>query len=109
MKHAITVDFGSTFTKIVVIDLEEREILLSDRVASSVGTDAAIGLNRCFQLAETVIGHEAFEKAVKLASSSAAGGLRMSVIGLTNSLSTLAGNQQLLAPVEKSLRITAVL
>ncbi|MFR1723241.1 glutamate mutase L [Emergencia timonensis] len=91
MKHAITVDFGSTFTKIVVIDLEEREILLSDRVASSVGTDAAIGLNRCFQLAETVIGHEAFEKAVKLASSSAAGGLRMSVIGLTNSLSTLAG------------------
>ena len=38
MKHAITVDFGSTFTKIVVIDLEgEREILLSDRVASSVG------------------------------------------------------------------------
>ena len=31
------------------------------------------------------------KKAVKLASSSAAGGLRMSVIGLTNSLSTLAG------------------
>lgn len=91
MKHAITVDFGSTFTKIVVIDLEEREILLSDRVPSSVGTDAAIGLNRCFQLAESVIGHEAFEKAVKLASSSAAGGLRMSVIGLTDSLSTLAG------------------
>ena len=55
MKHAITVDFGSTFTKIVVIDLEEREISLSDRVASSVGTDAAIDLNRCFQLAETVI------------------------------------------------------
>ena len=66
MKHAITVDFGSTFTKIVVIDLEEREILLSDRVASSVGTDAAIGLNRCFQLAETVIGHEAFEKSSKI-------------------------------------------
>lgn len=91
MKHAITVDFGSTFTKIVVIDLAEREIVLSDKVPSSVGTDASIGLKRCFQLAKTAIGQEGFKDAVKLASSSAAGGLRMSVIGLTNSLSTLAG------------------
>lgn len=91
MKHVITVDFGSTFTKIVVIDLAERKILLSDKVPSSVGTDASIGLKQCFKLAKAVIGEEAFENAAKLASSSAAGGLRMSVIGLTRSLSTLAG------------------
>lgn len=91
MDHVITVDFGSTFTKVVVIDLAKREILLSDKVPSSVGTDAAIGLNQCFALAKLVLSEKEFEKAVKLASSSAAGGLRMAVIGLTDSLSTLAG------------------
>lgn len=91
MKHAITVDFGSTFTKIVVVDLSEKEILLSDKVPSSVGTDASIGLQQCFELARTVISKEEFDTATKLASSSAAGGLRMSVIGLTKSLSTLGG------------------
>ena len=97
MRHVITVDFGSTFTKIVVIDVEKRKILLSGKVPSSVGTDASIGLEHCFELAKTVISEKEFENALKLASSSAAGGLRMSVIGLTNSLSTLAGGSAALS------------
>ena len=91
MKHVIAVDFGSTFNKIVVMDITERKLLLSGKVPSSVGIDASIGLKKCFELAKTVMSKEQFNNATKLASSSAAGGLRMSVIGLTDSLSTLAG------------------
>ncbi|MCD8139553.1 MAG: glutamate mutase L [Planctomycetaceae bacterium] len=90
MKYALTVDFGSTFAKIVVVDLAERRIVLSDTVPSSVGTDATIGMRQCFDLAKEAIGPAEFAKARKLASSSAAGGLRMAVSGLTGSLSTPA-------------------
>ena len=91
MKHVITVDFGSTFTKIVVINMDNRKVLLSEKVPSSVSIDASIALKKCFELAKTVISEDELNNATKLASSSAAGGLRMSVIGLTDSLSTLAG------------------
>lgn len=91
MRYALAVDFGSTFTKLVIADLENREVVHSDKVPSTVGTDAAIGMNRCFDIAREKIGDEEFDKALKLASSSAAGGLRMAVIGLTKSLSYMAG------------------
>jgi len=91
MNYVITIDFGSTFTKIVVVSLAEKKIILSDKVASTVGIDATICLNQCYELARTVLSEEEFQNAKKLASSSAAGGLRMAVIGLTKSLSTLAG------------------
>lgn len=91
MEHIIAVDFGSTFTKIVVIDLVAKKIILSDKEPSTVGSDATICLNKCFARAKTVLSEAEFANAKKLASSSAAGGLRMSVVGLTKSLSTLAG------------------
>lgn len=91
MKYVIAIDFGSTFTKMVIIDQENRQVIHSDKTPSTVGTDAAIGMNHCFAIARRVIGDTAFDKARKLASSSAAGGLRMAVIGLTRSLSLMAG------------------
>lgn len=91
MRNVIAVDFGSTFTKVVVIDATDKKILLTEKVPSTVSTDASISLKECFKLAKTVISDEEFDNAVKLASSSAAGGLRMSVVGLTDLLSTLAG------------------
>ena len=91
MKYVIAIDFGSTFTKIVIIDREQKKVIHSDKTPSTVGTDAAIGMNRCFAIARNIIGEEEFSMAMKIASSSAAGGLRMAVIGLTRSLSLMAG------------------
>lgn len=91
MRHVITIDFGSTFTKVAVTDLIARKIILTDKVPSTVGSDARIGMRQCFDLAERVLEKKNFQKALKLASSSAAGGLRMSVAGLSKSLSSLAG------------------
>ncbi len=91
MKHAILVDFGSTFTKIVLVDLKEKKILLTDQAPSTVHTDAGIALEQCFDSVRKVLSEEEFDQALKLSSSSAAGGLRMAVIGLTKNLSIAAG------------------
>lgn len=89
-QHAILIDFGSTFTKVAVADLAAGRMVATGRFPSTVRTDARIGLGQCFGLAKEAIGADAFEKAVKLSSSSAAGGLRMAVVGLTPTLSNTA-------------------
>lgn len=91
MKFAVCVDFGSTYTKVVCVDLQKRKVVATDKFPSTVHEDASIGLNQCFDVAKRTIGEEAFTSALKLATSSAAGGLRMAVIGLTESLSNKAG------------------
>lgn len=42
MKHVAAVDFGSTFTKVSAADLTARKPMLSDKVPSTVGTDASM-------------------------------------------------------------------
>jgi uncharacterized protein (TIGR01319 family) len=91
MEHAILLDFGSTHTKLVVVSLKEECILHTNCFPSTVKTDARIGLNKCFESAKSVLSDEEFDKAIKLSSSSAAGGLRMAVIGLSKTLSITAG------------------
>ena len=91
MKHAILIDFGSTFTKVAVVSLVDRKIILTDKFPSTVKTDARVGLSQCFDAARRVLTPQEFEEARKLSSSSAAGGLRMAVVGLTQALSITAG------------------
>ena len=42
MKHVTAVDFGSTFTKVSAADLTAREPMFSNKVPSTVGTDASM-------------------------------------------------------------------
>ena len=91
MKFAILIDFGSTYTKMVCVDTKERRVVATSRCPSTVRSDAAIGLGQCFEAARDAIGLSNFESALKLATSSAAGGLRLAVVGLTKSLSIEAG------------------
>lgn len=90
-RYSVLVDFGSTYTKMAVADRAERRIVTTAHVPSTVATDASLALSECYRAAEEAIGHEEFSKASKLASSSAAGGLRMAVTGLSRSLSIQAG------------------
>ena len=91
MKYATLIDFGSTYTKVTCVDLPERRVVMTDKFPSTVHTDARIGLHQCFDAVEKVIGKEALQESLKLSSSSAAGGLRMAVVGLTPRLSITAG------------------
>lgn len=90
-RYAVLVDFGSTYTKMAVCDRKEHIIASTAHFPSTVSTDASIALSQCYDAAKDAIGTEEFEKSIKIASSSAAGGLRMAVTGLSRSLSIQAG------------------
>lgn len=90
-RYVILTDFGSTYTKVAIVDMQENKLVKTDHFSSTVAYDARIGLQQCFDVAREAIGEEEFEKALKLSSSSAAGGLRMGVVGLSKTLSSEAG------------------
>lgn len=98
---AILIDFGSTFTKITAVDLGKSQVVGRSQAPSTVLTDVREGLMQALQSL-----HERFhvfpgrpsnldmlEDHVVLASSSAAGGLRMAVIGLVPGLTVQAATQ----------------
>jgi len=91
VKHALLIDFGSTFTKVVAVSLINQEVICTASAVSTVQTDARIGFEKCLDAVKPFLGTGAISRAVRIACSSAAGGLRMVVVGLTPSLSMMAG------------------
>src|SRR5262245_1938221 len=97
---ALLIDFGSTFTKITAVDLDRSEVVARSQAPSSVLSDVREGLFQA--LNELHQRHALFERRpddlgvledrVIFASSSAAGGLRMVVIGLVPGLTVEAAN-----------------
>ncbi len=88
----IFVDFGSTYTKVAAFDLDEEVIVGRGRSESTVKTDLTIGLKAAFKDLEEGSRRKCVDATrVRLACSSAAGGLRLVVIGLVPSLSLSAG------------------
>lgn len=98
---ALLIDFGSTYTKVVAVDLRSAAVIGRSQAASTVNTDVREGL-----LQALVTLHErhalfdhsprdlsVLENKVVLASSSAAGGLRIVVIGNVPGLTVEAANQ----------------
>ena len=98
---AILIDFGSTYTKVVAVDLASAEVIGRSQSASTVETDVRQGLLDA--LTELHEDHALFDSrpnglgvldgTLALASSSAAGGLRMAVVGLVPGLTVEAANQ----------------
>lgn len=89
--YAMMIDFGSTYTKIVCASLTEKRLIRAGSFPSTVRSDARVNLEQCMEFARETLGKENLEQSLKLCSSSAAGGLRMAVIGLTERLSYVAG------------------
>lgn len=98
---AILIDFGSTFTKITAVDLAASTVLARSQAPSTVLSDVREGLLLALQRlheAGKIFGRfpsglDVLEDSVVLASSSAAGGLRMAVIGLVPGLTVQAATQ----------------
>ncbi len=105
--QVVLIDFGSTYTKMAVADLKTRSLVTADHFPSTVATDARLGLEQCFQAAKKAMGEKAFRASMKLASSSAAGGLRMGVIGLSRTLSIAAGRNAAFGAGAKILKTTS--
>ena len=91
MSHALLIDFGSTFTKLRAVDLGSCRIAAAAQAPSTVTSDVNLGLDEALsRLGEELGGLPRFR--YRLASSSAAGGLRM-VTGLVRELTAEAARQ----------------
>ena len=85
------IDIGSTFTKVVAIDLEKEEVISRVESPSTVEEDVTIGLKEALKKVEKDVGHINEKEAI--ACSSAAGGLRVISIGLVPELSSEAAKR----------------
>ncbi|MBN2061365.1 MAG: glutamate mutase L [Deltaproteobacteria bacterium] len=88
----LLIDFGSTFTKAVFVDLEKNEILARATHYSTVDTDINDGLDACLASISNDVGMVDLNTDEALACSSAAGGLRMVCVGFVPDYSMEAAN-----------------
>jgi uncharacterized protein (TIGR01319 family) len=88
----LLIDFGSTFTKAVYIDLNKNEIISKANHFSTVDTDVTEGLRECLRDISHDSGISNLEESEALACSSAAGGLRIACIGFVPDYSSEAAN-----------------
>ena len=89
---ALLIDFGSTYTKLRAIDLDRCRILGSGQGPSTVTTDVTIGMKASLADLERRLGRLPSFR-YRLASSSAAGGLRMITVGLVRELTAEAARR----------------
>src|SRR5579863_9268132 len=101
MDLALLIDFGSTFTKVTAVDLAAPCILARAQAPSTVATDVSEGfflaLARLAELRPGLFREppenlDALDGIFVRASSSAAGGLRIVVVGLVPGLTVEAAN-----------------
>jgi len=92
MDPILAIDFGSTYTKAVLIDRDAAAIVGSAHTPSTVGTDVTVGLARVLADLGAKTG-VSLRGTPALACSSAAGGLRVAVIGLVPALSLEAARR----------------
>lgn len=92
MTAALLIDFGSTYTKLRAVDVAGRRILGAGQGPSTVTTDIRIGMRAALADLERRLGSLP-RFSYRLASSSAAGGLRMVTIGLVRELTAEAARR----------------
>ena len=90
--NALLIDFGSTYTKLRAVGLDPPRVLGAGQGPSTVNTDVKVGMDVALADLEKRLGRlPDFD--VRLASSSAAGGLRMVAVGLVRELTLEAARQ----------------
>jgi uncharacterized protein (TIGR01319 family) len=115
LPFALLIDFGSTFTKVVAVDLDHARLIGRSQAPSTVGTDVREGLLRA--LAALHERRPVFDRSPQdlsvlagktvFASSSAAGGLRIAVVGNVPGLTVEAASQAALGAGGKIVGSTA--
>jgi uncharacterized protein (TIGR01319 family) len=97
MKVYLAIDFGSTYTKLTAIDLENEEILATAKDITTVEDNIMTGFNKAFDKLsaeiEKTIPLSEVEFVSKTACSSAAGGLKINAIGLVPELTADAAKK----------------
>lgn len=102
MKPVLLADFGSTYTKVTAVDLEQETVLGTAEAYTTVETDINRGFAKALADLTERIGPVAFDR--RFACSSAAGGLKMIVSGLMPELTVAAARQATLGAGAKILK-----
>ncbi|MDB5857190.1 MAG: hypothetical protein JWQ76_879 [Ramlibacter sp.] len=89
----VLIDFGSTFTKVTAIDCASAAVIGRAQSPTTIRDDVGIGLELALQALVAQTGRPDLRNARRLASSSAAGGLRMVVCGLVPRLTSEAARR----------------
>lgn len=100
MYKVLLIDFGSTFTKVTVIDTQLKEVIGTSQSFTMVTEGIEIGLDRALHNLEM----ELCDFEYVYACSSAAGGLRMAVSGLVPTLTAKAAHLAALGAGAKVVR-----
>lgn len=103
MQHVLLIDFGSTYTKITVVDLDREEIMGTAASGTTIGSNIMEGLNQALAQIPEPEGGWNFVR--KLACSSAAGGLKMIASGLVKELTAEAARRAALGAGARILQI----
>lgn len=85
----VCADFGSTFTKLTVVDRDTGALLATESAPTSVATDVLDGFDDA--LARVARSVPSAADAERLACSSAGGGLRLAVVGYERAITAEAG------------------
>lgn len=97
MRCYLTIDFGSTYTKLTAIDIDGEKILATAKDITTVEDDIMIGFNNAYSKLkieiEKKISFSEVEFVDKIACSSAAGGLKMVALGLVPELTAEAAKK----------------
>ncbi|CUR55156.1 conserved hypothetical protein [metagenome] len=99
----LCVDFGSTFTKAALVDLEEGRIVAAASHRTTIDTDVLDGYDAC--LAELNRQDPRAGTAPVLACSSAGGGLRIAVVGYESLVTAEAGRRVALSSGGKVVQV----
>lgn len=92
MKAYLFVDFGSTNTKVTLVDIENEIIVATAKSYTTVETDVMDGYRNAMKILEDKVGTD-FDIVQKIACSSAAGGLKIVALGLVPELTSEAAKR----------------
>jgi len=90
MESVLLIDYGSTYTKVVAVDISGSKLLGCASAYTTVETDVGVGLENALSELRIQTGRLDFQK--RSACSSAAGGLRMVASGLVPELTAKAAS-----------------
>lgn len=103
MQAVLLIDFGSTYTKVTIVDLDREEIVGTARAGTSIETNIMDGLRAALAQIPEPMGGWNFVR--KLACSSAAGGLKMVASGLVKELTAEAARRAALGAGARVLQV----
>ncbi len=92
MDAYLLVDFGSTFTKLTLVDAENEEIIATEKSSTTVGSDITLGYKVALEKLNQKT-NKNYNIVKRLACSSAAGGLKIIAIGLVPELTAEAAKR----------------